>query len=114
MECDSMSVGLFRYDGYFMNRDSKIVFSRNIAAEAFYTKIWGKAISEMNVRLFQDGSEFTPDQVGIVLEELRALMKWCDENLKGNDHFKMHSTLEELIKVIPEEASKSNEPFYIF
>lgn len=109
-----MSVGLFRFNGDIDDDKSSIVLSLNISSEKFYQKFWIKAISDTDIKLFKDGSKFTPEQVDIVINELYRLIKWCNNNLSGNDNFKMNSTLKELIKSIPEEAIKSNEPFYIF
>ncbi|MDE5754982.1 MAG: hypothetical protein K2H89_10670 [Oscillospiraceae bacterium] len=51
-----MSVGLFRYNKDIMADDSKLVFSANIASEAFYTKVWTIAIKDTNTAIFKDGS----------------------------------------------------------
>lgn len=109
-----MSVGLFRYNKDMMADDSKLIFSANVASETFYTKVWAPAIKDTNTTIFKDGSSFSPKQLNIVLNELTNLMQWCDNNLIGNDHYKMHTTLEELIEKIPLEAPNSNENFYIF
>lgn len=66
------------------------------------------------IKLAFGSTSFSPEQLNIVLAELTNLMQWNDNTLIGNDHYKMHSTLEELIKKIPLEAPKSNEKFYIF
>lgn len=97
-----------------MADDSELIFSANVASEAFYTRVWIPAIKDTNTAIFKDGSDFSPDQLNIVLNELTNLMQWCDNNLIGNDHYKMHTTLQELIEKISIEALNSNENFYIF
>ena len=52
-----MSVGLYKYDGDFYDRNSELVLSENIASERFYNKYWEKAINELNVKYIQDGAE---------------------------------------------------------
>ncbi len=109
-----MSVGLFRLDGNIKDKKSNIIYSENVASEAFYTKVWAKAVSDLKIKIFKDGSDFLPDQVNEVLDELHLLLNWCNDNLVGVDHNKMQRVLINLMKRIPEEAPNSDEPFYIF
>lgn len=113
-----MSVAIFRFNDDTLawgDENKEIVFTMPVSSEAFYTRVWTRAIAETNVKLFQDGGEFTPEQVEIVLDELQRLKKWCEENLKGDDHFfYMYDRLEDFIRIIPEEAPKSKQKFYLF
>lgn len=109
-----MAVDLVRFDGNWNSDNSEIIFSYPIASETFFRNVWITAIFETELKLFRDWGKFTPNQVEDVLDELRILLKWCEDNLIGNNYFKMKSRIEELMAVIPEEASNSNEPFYIF
>jgi len=109
-----MAVDLVRFDGNWNSDNSEIIFSYPIASETFFRNVWITAIFETELKLFRDWGKFTPNQVEDVLDELRILLKWCEDNLIGNNYFKMKSRIEELMAVIPEEAFNSNEPFYIF
>ena len=109
-----MAVDLVRYDGDWNANNSKIIFSYPIASENFFRNVWTVAVTESELKLFRDWGTFTPNQINEVLDELCILIQWCDYNLTGNEYFKMHSRIEELMKVIPEEAPNSNEPFHIF
>ena len=109
-----MSVGLFRYDRDMLHPDAKLTFSANVASEAFYTRVWTAAVQDTGIRIFKDGSEFSPEQAETVLDELHRLMLWCDARLTGNDYYKMKSTLEDLMQKIREELPNSSENFYIF
>ncbi|MDE6502495.1 MAG: hypothetical protein K2K02_10710 [Ruminococcus sp.] len=109
-----MAVDLIRFNGDWNNKKSEIIFSYPISSENFFRNIWTVAITESKLKLFKDWGNFTPNQINEVLDELCILIKWCDDNLTGNDHFRMYSRIEELMIVIPKEAPNSNEPFYIF
>lgn len=109
-----MAVDILRFDRDSEDENSEIIFSYPVASETFFRNVWTVAIADTELKLFKDWGKFTPNQINDVLDELRILMKWCDENLTGDDRFKMHSRIEDLMNVIPEEAPNSNEPFYIF
>ncbi|MDE6426003.1 MAG: hypothetical protein K2K89_07685 [Ruminococcus sp.] len=109
-----MAVDLLRFDGDWNDINSEIIFSYPVASENFFRKVWTTAITESKLKLFREWGSFTPNQIDEVLDELSILIQWCDDNLTGNEYFKMHSHIKELMMVIPEEALKSNEPFYIF
>lgn len=109
-----MAVDLVRFDGDWNDKKSEIIYSYPVASENFFRNIWEVGIAETELKLFRYWGTFTLNQINEVLYELRILIKWCDDNLTGNEYFKMHSRIEELMKVIPEEAPNSNEPFHIF
>lgn len=109
-----MAVDLVRFDGDWNASDSEIIFIYSISSETFFRTVWQNGINQTKTKLFRDWGTFTPNQIDEVLDELRILMQWCDDNLIGNDHFKMHSRIKDLMEVIPEEAPKSNESFHIF
>lgn len=109
-----MAVDILRFDRDSEDKNSEIIFSYPVASETFFRNVWIPAIAKTELKLFKDWGKFTPNQINDVLDELRILMKWCDENLTGNDRFKMKSRIEDLMNVIPEEVPNSNEPFYIF
>lgn len=54
----SMSVALFAVEGNDIYADTKITFSEPVSTEEFYQKYWRKAIKELNIKLFKDGSQF--------------------------------------------------------
>lgn len=111
---DKMSVELFRFDRDQKDKSARVVLCRAIAGESFYQKCWHNAIVDTGVKLFRDNSSFSPDQVDSVIKELIQLDEWCKKNLCGNNYSKMHDTIVEFLNLLPEEAPKSNEPFYIF
>ena len=109
-----MSVELYRCNKDKKDEDAEIIFCRAIASESFYQEYWYNAIMDTGVKLFKDNSSFMPDQVDLVINELIQLDEWCKKHLSGNNYFKMHDTIIELTELLPEEARKSHEPFYIF
>ena len=110
-----MSVALFRIDGNdIYNHDAKITLSESIASEAFYQKYWEKAIQELGIKIFQDGSQFSNSDLDAVLSELTLLKNWADKNLKGKDQEYMKSHIEQLLKIIPGAFSDDDTILYIF
>lgn len=109
-----MAVGLYKYDGNFNDRDSKLILSENIASQQFYEKYWEKAIEELNIKYIQDGAEFDLSKKGLVLQELEALLNWAKENLKGKDLDYMTSRIENLQEIIPTALKEEDSILYIF
>ena len=105
-----MSVDLVRFDGDWNDENSQIIYSYPVASEEYFRNVWEVGIVENGLKFFKDWGSFTPNQTSDVIGELNKLMEWCDKN----NHLKMHMRIEELIQVITKEATKSNEPFYIF
>ena len=109
-----MAVGLYKYDGNFSDRGSKLILSENIASQQFYEKYWEKAIKELNIKYMQDGAEFDKTKKEIVLEELNLLLCWAEKNLQEKDLEYMKSRIENLQKVIPIAFDDENSMLYIF
>ena len=111
-----MSVGLFGYDRDIKISDSKLVLSENISTENFYENIWSKAVKECDSKLFKDDSEFTVQQIDLVIDELRKQLNWCEKNLNvgTHDYVYMHSRIIHIIKILDKERNKEGHPFYIF
>lgn len=109
-----MSVGLYKYDGDFYDRNSELVLSENIASERFYNKYWEKAINELNVKYIQDGAEINFAMKDKVLKELELLLEWAIKNVEGKDLQYMKDSIENLQKVIPTAFDDENTILYIF
>ncbi len=111
-----MSVGLFRYNGDINSSDSKLVFSENISTEKFYINIWSRAVRECDSKLFKDGSNFTVQQIDIVIDELKKQLEWCEINLdiETHEYEYMHSRIINIIESLNKERNNYGYPFYIF
>lgn len=111
-----MSIGVFRFEKNNLESESKQLFFASVSGEDTYIRLWTKAIKDTNTKIFKADSEFTIEQIEIVLGELHNLMKWCEEKLEkdSRDYNYMHKHIKFLIKSISEEAHKGNEKFYIF
>ena len=107
-----MAIEIHRYSEDAEN--SSLTFMHSVANQKFYNRVWEKAVAETGIKLIRDWGVFTPQQIDDAVEELHILIEWCEQNLNGKDYIYMKDKLEVLIEVIPEEAKKSNEPFYIF
>lgn len=109
-----MSVGLYKYDGDFNDKDSKLVLSENIASQRFYKEHWERAIKELKIKYVRDGAEFDFSKKDIVLEELKLLYHWAERNLQGKDLEYMKSRIKNLQKVIPVAFDDKGAILYIF
>ena len=109
-----MALDIMRFDRPMRDPESKIIWSHPFSNEQFFRNVWEPAIKAHGLKLIKDYGTFTPEQVDDALDELRILLKWCDDNLEGRDRHYMHNRIEDLIRVIPEAALESNEPFHIF
>lgn len=109
-----MSVGLFRYNGDINDRNSELTLSENISTEEFYQKYWQKAVNELGIWIFQDGSEFNKSKLSDVLLELDLLKNWAIKNLTGTDLEYMKERIENLQKIIPNAFIDDDTILYIF
>lgn len=109
-----MAVGLYKYDGDINDRNSKLIFSENIASQQFYNNHWEKAIEELNIKYIQDGAEFDCSKIDIVMHELNLLNSWAEQNLLGNELEYMKSRIENLQNVIPNAFEDEETILYIF
>lgn len=109
-----MSVGLYKYDGDFNDRNAELVLSENIASEHFYNKYWEKAINELNIKYMKNDAEINFSMKDTVLKELELLLEWAMKNLDGNDLQYMKDRIENLQKVIPIAFDDENTILYIF
>ena len=80
-----MSVAIFRTDGDMSDKNSKLIFAKNVSGEEFYQRVWTKAIADMNVKLFKDGSKFEVSDLEQVMSELKSLLLWAEANLSGGE-----------------------------
>ena len=109
-----MSVGLYKYDGDINDRNSNLVLSENIASQQFYEKYWERATKELNIKYIQDGAEFNFSKKDIVMEELKLLLCWAEQNLQGKDLNYMKNRIKNLQKVIPIALNDETAILYIF
>lgn len=109
-----MAVGLYKYDGDFNDRDSKLILSENIASQQFYEKYWENAIRELHIKYIQDGAKFDASKKDLVLEELKSLLDWAEKNLQGKDLEYMRSRIKNLQEIIPTALEDKNSILYIF
>lgn len=110
-----MSVGVFRFKNDNFSLDSEQIFFASVSSESIYKTIWEKALSDTGAKLFRDGSQFTTEQVGIVLSELNRVAEWCEKHLTDNQKITyMKNRLDYLITNIANEAKHGQERFYIF
>lgn len=74
------------------------------------TRLYERALSDTGAKLFKDGSEFTIEQVEIVLSELNRVAEWCDEHLTDKQEIiYMKNRLNYLIASIAKEAKHGQE-----
>lgn len=110
-----MSVGVFRFRNDKYSLDSEQIFFASVSSERIYKAIWERALSDTGAKLFKDGSEFTIEQVEIVLSELNRVAEWCDEHLTDKQEIiYMKNRLNYLIASIAKEAKHGQEKFFIF
>lgn len=110
-----MSVALFQFDRKdIYDRDAEIILSAPISTEAFYLEYWEKAIKELDIKIFQDGSEFDKTKLDEVLLELKLLKDWTIKNLSGYNLEYMKERIENMQKIIPEVFIDDTAVLYIF
>lgn len=109
-----MSVGLFRYSGYFREEGSRLITSLNVSTEEFYVLHWRRAVKDTNSRFFLDGGKFSVNDIEAVLTELKHQKEWAIENLSGGDLEYMYDRIEDLEEQLPKECQKCGTEFYIF
>lgn len=109
-----MAVGLYKYEGNINDRNSKLILSENISSQQFYEKYWERAIEELNIKYIQDGAELDFSKKDMVLEELKLLLYWAEQNLQDNDLEYMKSRIKNLQKVVPIAFDDEKSILYIF
>ncbi|MBD5089550.1 MAG: hypothetical protein HDT30_12230 [Clostridiales bacterium] len=108
-----MSVGLYKYDGNIFD-DAKEILSENIASQRMYDKYLKPAIEQLNIYYFQDGAEIRKNNLDSVMSELEALIRWVNNNIKGDDMEYLLFRLQNIKKVILESLENDDDVLYIF
>lgn len=108
-----MSVGLYKYDGNIFD-DADEILSENIASQKMYEKYLEPAIKELSIYYFQDGAEIKKDNLSSVMSELEMLIKWINDNVKGDDLEYLLCRLQNIKKIIPQSLKNDNDILYIF
>lgn len=114
MEVNNLSVGLFKFDGNLYDFKSKVVLSKNIASEQKYYKYLDKAIKELNIKYFKDGSEIRKKDMAIVMQELDMIIGWVQNNVNGYDLLYLMERLKNMKEIIPQELNNEEDVLYIF
>ena len=109
-----MAIELHRYDRDKNDKNSKVIFMHAVANQKDWNNIWEPAIRETKSSIFCDLGEFKPEQINIVVEELKNILKWCQTNCNKEKFDSIKWRIETLIEALKEEAEKGDQPFYIF
>lgn len=108
-----MSVGLYKYDGNIYD-DAKEILSENIASQRMYDKYLKPAIEQLDIYYFQDGAEIRKNNLESVMSELESLIRWVNNNIKGDDMEYLLGRLQNVKKVILESLENDDDVLYIF
>ena len=101
-----MAIELHRYDRDKNDKNSKVIFMHAVANQKDWNNIWEPAIRETKSSIFCDLGEFKPEQINIVVEELKNILKWCQTNCNKEKFDSIKWRIETLIEALKEEAEK--------
>lgn len=79
-----------------------------------YDKYLEPAIEQLNIYYFQDSAEIRKSNLDSVMSELEALIRWVNNNIKGDDMEYLLGRLQNVKKVILESLENDDDVLYIF